>query len=58
MFCGDCCRERERERRLEVKEGFVGKKSKIIRDRDRDISEKMVLGMVNIGVGGGEFIYD
>lgn len=43
---------------MEVKEGFVGKKSKFIRDRDRDISEKMVLGMVNIGVVGGEFIYD
>eukprot|EP01018_Ginkgo_biloba_P030138 Gb_08010 [translate_table: standard] len=49
-------RERERERRLEAKEGHVGKKSKITRDRDRDISEKVALGMANTGTG--EVIYD
>ncbi|XP_024391047.1 SNW/SKI-interacting protein A [Physcomitrium patens] len=55
---GDRRRERERERRLEAKEGPVGKKSKITRDRDRDISEKMALGMANTGAGGGELTYD
>lgn len=49
-------REREREKRLEAKEGHVGKKSKITRDRDRDISEKVALGMAN--VGPGEVTYD
>jgi hypothetical protein len=34
-------RERERERRLEAKEAHGSKKSKITRDRDRDISEKV-----------------
>lgn len=52
-------RERERERRLEAKEGHVGKKSKITRDRDRDVSEKVALGMANVGVAGaGEVMYD
>ncbi|CAK9205851.1 unnamed protein product [Sphagnum troendelagicum] len=51
-------RERERERRLEAKDGHVGKKSKITRDRDRDVSEKMALGMANTGAGGGELTYD
>ncbi|KAJ7196146.1 hypothetical protein O6H91_Y509300 [Diphasiastrum complanatum] len=51
-------RERERERRLEAKEGHVGKKSKLTRDRDRDISEKVALGMANTGTGGGEVMYD
>lgn len=52
-------REREREHRLEAKEGHVGKKSKITRDRDRDISEKVALGMANVGTAGaGEVMYD
>jgi SNW domain-containing protein 1 len=51
-------RERERERRLDSKEGPAGKKSKLTRDRDRDISEKMALGMANTGAGGGELTYD
>lgn len=52
-------RERERERRLEVKDVAMGKKSKIIRDRDRDISEKVVFGMVFVGIlRGGEVMYD
>ena len=34
-------RERERERRLEAKDAHGTKKSKITRDRDRDISEKV-----------------
>lgn len=51
-------RERERERRLEAKEGHVGKKSKITRDRDRDVSEKIALGMANTTAGTGEVAYD
>lgn len=38
-------RERERERRLAAKDGGIGKKSKITRDRDCDINEKFDLGM-------------
>ncbi len=49
-------RERERERRLEAKDAHGTKKSKITRDRDRDISEKVALGMAK--VGGGEVMYD
>ncbi|KAI3514740.1 hypothetical protein L1887_13405 [Cichorium endivia] len=52
-------RERERERRLEAKDAAMGKKSKITRERDRDISEKMVLGMASDGAAcGGEVMYD
>ncbi|KAG6772127.1 hypothetical protein POTOM_023523 [Populus tomentosa] len=52
-------RERERERRLEAKDAAMGKKSKITRDRDRDISEKVALGMASTGAGkGGEVAYD
>lgn len=52
-------RERERERRLEAKDAAMGKKSKLTRDRDRDISEKVALGMANTGAGkGGEVMYD
>ncbi|MCO5588702.1 hypothetical protein L7F22_042661 [Adiantum nelumboides] len=49
-------REREREKRLEAKEGHAGKKSKLTRDRDRDISEKVALGMATVGTG--EVMYD
>lgn len=52
-------RERERERRLEAKDAAMGKKSKITRDRDRDISEKVALGMASAGASrGGEVMYD
>ncbi|KAL2929065.1 SNW/SKI-interacting protein [Bienertia sinuspersici] len=52
-------RERERERRLEAKDAAMGKKSKITRDRDRDISEKVALGMASVGAAGrGEITYD
>eukprot|EP00898_Chlorokybus_atmophyticus_P008338 jgi/Chlat1/8505/Chrsp80S07815 len=51
-------RERERERRLEAKEAAGGKRSKITRDRDRDISEKVALGQANVGKTGGEAMYD
>ncbi|KAG2430720.1 hypothetical protein HYH02_013562 [Chlamydomonas schloesseri] len=50
-------RERERERRLEAANQGGAKKSKITRDRERDISEKVALGMANVG-GGGEVQYD
>jgi len=52
-------RERERERRLEAKDAAMGKKSKLTRDRDRDVSEKIALGMAsNVGAKGGEVMYD
>ena len=52
-------RERERERRLEARDAAMGKKSKLTRDRDRDISEKVALGMANTGAGRtGEVMYD
>ncbi|KAL3834867.1 hypothetical protein ACJIZ3_009603 [Penstemon smallii] len=51
-------KERERERRLEAKDAAMGKKSKITRDRDRDISEKVALGMASTGGKGGEVMYD
>ncbi|CAG7893719.1 unnamed protein product [Brassica rapa] len=44
------------ERRREGKDAAMGKKSKITRDRDRDISEKVALGMA--GGKGGEVVYD
>ncbi|XP_023637073.1 SNW/SKI-interacting protein isoform X1 [Capsella rubella] len=47
-------KERERERRLET----AGKKSKTTRDIDRDISEKVALGMASTGGRGGEVMYD
>jgi SNW domain-containing protein 1 len=49
-------RERERERRLEAKDAHGFKRSKVTRDRDRDISEKIALGMAK--VTGGEAMYD
>ncbi|XP_047978350.1 SNW/SKI-interacting protein A-like [Salvia hispanica] len=51
-------RERVRERRLEAKDGGARKKGKISRDRDRDITEKVALGMANTGAKGGEVMYD
>ncbi|CAA6659836.1 unnamed protein product [Spirodela intermedia] len=52
-------RERERERRLEAKEAAMGRKSKTTRDRDRDVSEKVALGMASTGEGrAGEVMYD
>ncbi|KAL1308855.1 hypothetical protein HN51_050876 [Arachis hypogaea] len=50
-------RERERERRLEAKDAAMGKKSKLTRDRDRDISEKVALGMASTKPGT-EVMYD
>lgn len=52
-------RERERERRLEAKDAHGSKKSKITRDRDRDVSEKIALGLANVGQGlGSDVMYD
>lgn len=50
-------RERERERRLESRDAHPSKKSKLTRDRDRDVGEKMALGMAKVG-GAGEVMYD
>ena len=49
-------KERERERRLEAKHAHGYKRSKLTRDKDRDISEKIALGMAK--VTGGEAMYD
>lgn len=51
-------RERERERRLESNNAHPGKKSKMTRDRDRDIGEKIALGQANVGNVGTETMYD
>ncbi|CAI9100424.1 OLC1v1037426C1 [Oldenlandia corymbosa var. corymbosa] len=49
--------ERKRERRLEAKDSATGKRSKLTRDKDRDISEKVALGMATTG-NVGEVQYD
>ena len=52
-------RERERERRLEALNAHGAKRSKITRDRDRDVSERVALGQANVGAGRtGEALYD
>lgn len=52
-------RERERERRLEALNAHGAKRSKITRDRDRDVSERIALGQANVGAGRtGEALYD
>ncbi|OEL21656.1 SNW domain-containing protein 1 [Dichanthelium oligosanthes] len=49
-------RQRERERRREASRG---KKSRVTRDRDRDVGERIALGMVTTGAAGaGEVTYD
>jgi SNW domain-containing protein 1 len=50
-------RERERERRLDARDARGYKRSKLTRDKDRDISEKVALGMAKVS-GGGEAMYD
>ncbi|KAL5701420.1 hypothetical protein ACHQM5_026758 [Ranunculus cassubicifolius] len=51
--------ERKRKGCLKKKNTAMGKKSKITRDEDRDISEKVALGMANTnGVGHSEAMYD
>ncbi|KAI3799411.1 hypothetical protein L1987_34709 [Smallanthus sonchifolius] len=51
--------ERRRERRLEAKDAAMRKRSNITRDRDRDMSEKVALGMAWDGSArGGEVMYD
>ena len=52
-------RERERERRLEARDAHGGKRSKLTRDRDRDVSERVALGQAAVGgARGGESMYD
>jgi SNW domain-containing protein 1 len=50
-------KEREKEKRIEAKDAAMGKKRKITRDRDRDISEKVALGMASTKQGT-EVMYD
>mmetsp|Transcript_9525 Transcript_9525/g.11055 ORF Transcript_9525/g.11055 Transcript_9525/m.11055 type:complete len:590 (+) Transcript_9525:98-1867(+) len=49
-------RERNRERLMEEKDGG-GKKSKLTRDRERDIGERIALGQANLKASG-ESMYD
>ena len=49
--------EREKERRMEER-GHVGKKSKLTRDRDRDVSELQALGKANVSAKSNEAMYD
>ena len=51
-------REREKERRLEGEDGRVTKKTKLTRDRDRDVSEQIALGQSNVATKTGEAAYD
>mmetsp|Transcript_4822 Transcript_4822/g.14529 ORF Transcript_4822/g.14529 Transcript_4822/m.14529 type:complete len:623 (+) Transcript_4822:88-1956(+) len=55
-------REREREMRLKERAGETGaaaKKSKLSRDRDRDVTERLALGQkVSKGTGNDEVMYD
>ncbi len=52
-------RERERERRLEARDGHgPAKKSKTTRDRERDVGERVALGMAKVAGGPGEVQYD
>lgn len=44
--------------RLEARDSKGSKKSKITRDRERDISEKIALGMAKVQPGTGEALYD
>ena len=58
-ICEERRREREKERNLEAKDAAMRKKSKITRDRNRDVSEQVALGMASAGAGKGEEImYD
>ncbi|XP_002157642.1 SNW domain-containing protein 1 isoform X1 [Hydra vulgaris] len=50
-------RQRERERDKRISKAGAEKKSKNIRDKDRDISEKIALGLPNTGVSQ-EAMYD
>jgi SNW domain-containing protein 1 len=57
MVCEERRHQRECERR---REASGGKKSRITRDRDRDVSERIALGMASTGGGAdaGELTYD
>ncbi len=45
-------RERDRERRLDARDAHGVKKSKLTRDRDRDVSERIALGQAHVGGAG------
>lgn len=51
-------RERGRETRLEVSENNFRKRSKILREGDRDISEQIALGQSKIAFGHAQQTYD
>ena len=47
-------RERRKERERDLRMQKLGKKTKTLRDADRDISEKIALGLHTAGKGGGD----
>ena len=52
-------RERDRERRLEERDRRGFKRSKLTRDKDRDVSEVVALGQARVGrANTGEAMYD
>merc|ERR1712099_194048 len=51
-------REREKDRRIVEAGGYKYKKGKLFRDRDRDISERVALGLVNVQKITNNVIYD
>merc|ERR1711920_863381 len=51
-------REREKDRRIVEVGGHKYKKGKLFRDRDRDISERVVLGLINVQKITNNVIYD
>merc|ERR1712217_366032 len=51
-------REREKDRRIIEMGGYKYKKGKLFRDCDRDISERVVLGLINVQKITNNVIYD
>merc|ERR1712113_1081688 len=51
-------REREKDRRIVETGGYKYKKGKLFRDCDRDISERVVLGLVNVQKITNNVMYD
>merc|ERR1712217_898165 len=51
-------REREKDRRIAEAGGHKYKKGKLLRDRDRDISERVALGLANVQKITDNVIYD
>ncbi|KAF8660806.1 hypothetical protein HU200_057393 [Digitaria exilis] len=54
----DAKRERDMVREELRREASRGKRSRVTRERDRDVSERIALGMASTGGGAGEVTYD